>query len=181
MNNNYVNRPFQSPADPSGAAGTPAEESGVGVLPERIVDALEATIVNFGRLIENRSSEELQQAAQDGGWGVVEILAHLQDWEEVTHERVRSILEEEHPELEDYDDTLWAIEHDYGSQDGHTVFSHISDLRQDLVDRLRDLDDGTWQRTASLSGHGEITLAWLMEWLVSHDTRHLGQARDVFG
>lgn len=179
--NDYQERPFQASTDMSGATGTSAGESGDGSPPERIIDALEATIVNFQRLMENRSREELQQAAQDGGWGIVEILAHVRDWEEVHHERVRSILIEDHPVLEDYDDTLWAIEHDYGSQEGHKVFHDIAELRQDLVERLRELDQDAWQRGAVLSGHGEITLTWLMENLVRHDAKHLNQARDVFG
>lgn len=175
--NEYQNTPLQAPADPS----TAEDANDYGRLRGRIVDALEAMIVNFERLIANRSREELHQAAQDGGWGVVEILSHIQDWEEVTHDRVRRLLEEDHPQLEDYDDTLWAIEHDYGSQDGHVVFSHVSDLRRELVERLRGLDEHAWQRQATLCGHGDISLLWLMENLVKHDVRHLRQTREVFG
>ena len=167
--------------DEAGGAGTPAGESGAGSPPEHIIEALEGTILSFERLIENRSREELQQAAQDGGWGIVEILAHVRDWEEVNQERVRSILGKDHPVLEDYDDTLWAIEHDYGSQDGHKVFHDIAELRQQLVERLRGIDHDAWQRGAELSGYGEISLLWLMENVVRHDAEHLSQAREVFG
>lgn len=179
--NEYVSKPLLSPTESNGAAETTIGEIGDVSPVERIIDALETTIVNFRRLIENRSREDLQQAAQDGGWGVVELLAHVRDWEEVMHERVRSILEEDHPFLEDYDDTLWAIEHDYGSQDGHKVFVHFAELREDLVERLQEIDDEALQRDATLEGQGEITLAWLMEKLMAHDAKHLGQARDVFG
>jgi len=163
------------------AGDSPASEADAGLTPAVILDALEATIVSLERLLEGRSSEELRQAAQDGGWGIVEILSHIQDWEEVAHERVRSILEQTRPELEDYDDSLWAIEHDYGSQNGHTVLACIVELRSQLVERLRHLEPASWQRQAILAGEGEITLRWLMQRLVEHDARHIGQAREVFG
>lgn len=164
-----------------GAGDVTNNDVGNETNPEQLIQALEATVVQFERLIDKRSSDDLQQAAQDGGWGIVEILGHLQDWEEIVHDRVRRILEEDHPELEDYDDSLWAIDHEYGSQDGHKIFAHIEELRHKLIERLRVIENDAWNRTATLTGNGEITLSWLIQSIVKHDTRHLAQAREVFG
>jgi hypothetical protein len=79
------------------------------------------------------------------------------------------MLEEDRPGLEEYDDSLWAIEHEYGTQDGHEVVRQFTDLRCSLVERLRDLDDDEWQRTAVLPSGGEITLMWLMGNLTRQD------------
>jgi len=146
---------------------------------ESIIGALDAVLIDLERLIADRSLEELQRPAEDGGWGMVEILPHMRDWEEITHDRVWRILAEDRPELEEYDDSLWAIERDYSSQDPHQVFHRFTELRRELVERLRDLDDAAWQRTAVLEGHGEITLRSLMNEAVDHDADHLAQARDV--
>lgn len=175
------NRPCLVPDDGSGLAGASGQAPNETRSPESVIDALAAVLVTLKRLLADRSSEELQQAAQDGHWGVVEILSHLQDWEEITHERVWRILEEHRPEIEDYDDTLWAIEHEYGSQDGHQVFAHIAQLREELVHRLRALDASDWQRSAILRGHGEITLMWLMSDLINRDARYLQQVREALG
>ena len=64
--------------------------------------------------------------AQDGGWGLVEILPHLRDWELIFRDRVALILEEEEPALEEYDDSLWAIEHDYRDQDPQVAFQEFA-------------------------------------------------------
>lgn len=175
----HHNTPFLATGNASGSAGAAAETPTDERSPEVIVDALASVIVTLQRLIADRSDNDLRQAARDGGWGAVEILAHLRDWEEITHQRVWRMLEEDHPELEEYDDSLWAIEHEYGSQDGHQVFAHVGGLRRDLVERLRDLDHSEWQRTAVLSMRGEITLIWLLRNLTRHDERHLADVREA--
>ncbi len=91
------------------------------------------------------------------------------------------MLEEDRPGLEEYDDSLWAIEHEYGTQDGHEVVRQFTDLRCSLVERLRDLDDDEWQRTAVLPSDGEITLMWLMGNLTRQDARHLDEIREALG
>jgi hypothetical protein len=105
----------------------------------------------------------------------------VQDWEKISKERVRRMLEEDRPALEEYDDLLWAIEHEYGAQDGHEVVRQFTDLRRSLVERLRNLDDGEWHRTAVLPPHGEITLMWLMIDLTRQDARHLDEIREALG
>ncbi len=177
----YQSTPFLTATDTSGLTGASTGGSQEERAPEDIIDALSSILVSFERLIANRSGEELRQAAQDGGWGVVEVLSHLQDWEEITHERVWRMLEEEQPEFEDYDDTLWAIEHEYGSQDGHQVLAHITQLRNELVERLRGLDEAEWQRSAILRGHGEITLMWLISNHTRHDARQAERVREALG
>lgn len=174
-------RQEQAAGDASPDAVTPGDDGIEEPDPERIIEALESTPVRFERLIENRSADELRRAAQDGHWGIVEILSHVLDWEEIFHERVTRILRTSRPELEAHDDTLWAIEHDYGSQDGHAVFARFAGQRQALVEELRGLGEEAWERTAVLEGRGEVSLRGLMQALIEHDLRYVGQARDVLG
>lgn len=177
----HQNTPFLAATNASGSAGSPAETPPDERSAEVIVDTLASVLVTLERLIADRSADELRQAAHDGGWGAVELLAHMQDWEEITHERVWRILEEDRPELQEYDDSLWAIEHDYGNQDAHQVFGHIAELRQDLIERLRGLDDSEWQREAFLSTDGDVTLMWLMSNLNRQDENHLAEVREALG
>ena len=174
--------PGASPAEPAAGNGNGNDQADHA---ERaiggILSALETVVVDFERLIADRSREDLRKPAQDGGWGVVEILPHLLDWEEITHDRVWRILAEDRPDLEEYDDSLWAIEHEYGSQDPHQVLRRFTALRRELVGRLRELDDAAWRRTALLGARGEVTLRWLLNTMVDHDATHLVQARDAIG
>ena len=51
---------------------------------DAIVEALIAFPEEFGRVaVEGRNRDDLFQPGSDGGWGIIEILCHLADWEEI--------------------------------------------------------------------------------------------------
>lgn len=144
-----------------------------------LVERLEAVPATILRLVGDRSADDLRQPSQDAGVGVVEILCDQQDWEEITGERVARILHEDTPELEMYDDSLWSIEHDYASRDSDDVIEAFTGLRAQLVELLSGLDEEGWNRTAILGEHGEVTLAWLMERVLSHDENHIAEIMEA--
>lgn len=145
----------------------------------RLVEQLGAVPATIQRLVGERTAEDLRQPGEDGGVGVVEILCDQQDWEEITGDRVSRILHEQYPELESYDDSLWAIEHDYASRNAEDVIAAFAHNRALLVERLSSLEEEQWQRTAYLDGHGEITIQWLMERVLAHDEKHIAEIREA--
>lgn len=166
--------PSDRSRDRSTASGDVSARSVDGV-----IAALASVPDELSRLLANRSRDDLTQPAQDGGWGIVEILPHFLDWEHVIRDRVDRILTEETPELEEHDDTLWAIEHDYSSQDPLDVLAAFREQREALVELLESIDDAAWNRAARLPKHGRITLHWLLNNVCDHDARHMMQVRDV--
>ncbi|MBA2469516.1 MAG: DinB family protein [Chloroflexia bacterium] len=149
----------------------------------RTTDAVIATLasvpVDLGRLIEGKSAEDLARPAQDGGWGLVEILPHFRDWEEIIGNRVAAILVEDEPAFEEYDDSLWAIEHGYRDQDTRAAFEEFAERRGALVERLGALGADEWNRVGILPKRGRVTLHWLLNSVCNHDASHVVQARDV--
>jgi len=141
--------------------------------------ALASVPDDMTRLIEGKTGDDLTRPANDGGWGIVEIAPHFRDWEAVIANRVSRILGEDGPDLEEYDDTLWAIEHDYRSQDPREAIAEFRKLREALVDKVSALPDPEWLRTATIPKRGMITLHWLLNNLCDHDAKHLMQSRDV--
>jgi len=146
---------------------------------EAIVAALASVPGEFARLVAGKSDADLMRPAQDGGWGLVEILPHLRDWERIYQDRIEAILSEPEPTLEEYDDSLWAIEHGYRDQDPREAQEEFTTLRERLVERLAGLDRDGWNRVAILPKRGRVTLHWLMDSLCNHDAKHVVQARDV--
>lgn len=144
-----------------------------------LVEALRSVPVDLGRLIEGRSRDVLMQPAQDGGWGLVEIIPHFRDWEVIHAERLEQVLAENPATVQEHDDSLWAIEHGYRDLDPRETFTEFAQLRERLVDRLASLAPPEWQRIVILPKRGRVTLHWLMSSLYDHDTKHLAQAREA--
>jgi hypothetical protein len=144
-----------------------------------VVAALGSVPGELGRLIEGRSREDLMQPAQDGGWGLVEIIPHFRDWEVVYAERLDQVLAENPATVQEQDDSLWAIEHGYRDLDPRETFMEFAQLRERLVERLAALAPAEWQRIVILPKRGQVTLHWLMSSLYDHDAKHLMQAREV--
>lgn len=147
--------------------------------PEEIVAALDAFPEELARVIADRSAEALLRPARDGGWGVVEILPHLRDWEEIFLDRVRAVVHEDRPRLASYDDQLWAIERDYRGQDPRKTLGQVRHLRGELVACLRDLPAASWERVGEHEVWGPITLHWMTDQVCDHDREHLDQIRDA--
>ena len=147
---------------------------------DEIIEELASFPDEFERIIlRGKEQEDLRKPASDGGWGVVEILPHLRDWEAIYLERARRIVNDDHPHLSSYDDTLWSIERDYRGQDPHQVFAELRGLRAELVEFLSALSPEAWTRTGQHGYYGDITLAWLCDHICEHDHEHLEQSRDA--
>jgi hypothetical protein len=165
-----------SPANSSGAE-TPVGAPSRG--PDAVLVALASMPDELGRTLTNRPLEDLMQPSRDGGWGVIEILCHLRDWDEIFLDRFRQSVEHERPFLPVYDDELWPIERDYRGQDPRKVFDQFRALRAELVALLEPLPAEAWQRPAEHGAYGEVTLHWMADHVCDHDREHLDQVRDA--
>jgi len=147
---------------------------------EELLAALAAFPDELARIVfKDHDQDSLMRPASDGGWGVVEILPHLRDWEEIYLERARRIVEEDHPHLPGFDDELWSIERDYRGQDPRETMEDFRRLREEHVEFLRALTPEAWKRPGTHGYYGEITLQWLENHVADHDQEHLQQARDA--
>jgi len=147
---------------------------------EAVLDELAGFPDAFERLaMRNHSHEEWLAPAADGGWGVVEILPHLRDWEEIYLDRAEKLLREDSPRLPAYDDALWAIERDYRGQDPAETLRQFRELRRQFVDLLTAASADAWQREGEHSAYGKISLHWLADHICDHDQEHMQQALDA--
>lgn len=146
---------------------------------EGLLDRLQQYPDRVARIIDPQPLEALRRAGPNGGWGAVEILAHLRDWDEVNLERVRRMLDEDNPTLENFDTDFWAIERDYHAQDPRKVLASFREVRSRLVRLLASLDATAWKRRARHPTWGEITLTGLVRRIEDHDQEQLRALRDV--
>ncbi len=117
--------------------------------------------------------------SRDGGWGVVEVLAHLRDWEEVFLERLELTATEDDPFLPAQDDELWPIERDYRGQDPARTLDRFREDRAKTLAFLHGLPADDWNRPANHGIVGAVTILWLADHICDHDAEHLEQVRDA--
>lgn len=148
---------------------------------EHILEQLEGFPDELERVIfaDHVTDEDIFRPGSDGGWGVIEVLPHLRDWEAIYMERARMIVDEDNPHIAGYDDSLWPIERDYRGQDPEQVFDEFQALRAEHVSYLKALAADAWSRTGEHSLWGQTTLHWMENYISDHDHEHLNQARDV--
>ena len=147
---------------------------------EEILRALEHFPTEFRRsVLESADREALLRPAFDGGWGVVEIIPHLRDWEAIYLDRAARILDEDRPALPGFDDTLWSIERDYRGQDPYETFAQFAAFRSEMVALLQAATPEQWERVGIHGVYGEITLQWMANHICDHDAEHLQQAREA--
>ena len=135
----------------------------------------------LARHISGRNVEDLKRPTSDGGWGVIEVLGHLADWEEIFLSRAEAIVNQDSPRLPVYDDQLWEVEHDYRAQDPYKVLDRLRQTRQQLVALLADLTADAWRRTASIGSEADVTLDQLAQRIRQHDQDHLRAIAEALG
>lgn len=146
---------------------------------DETLDKLKRAPDRLERLVEDHSDDLLRQAGDAGGWGAVEIMAFLRDWDVVIDERLSRMLNENEPEFEDEDPDLWSIERDYHAEIPGEVKVEFRKGREQLLQQLRALDDRAWRRTARAPDESIITVEDLVAGLLQNDQEHLSRLREL--
>jgi hypothetical protein len=146
---------------------------------QQVVADLASFAGEMDRLLNGHPNEALTRPSSGGGWGVVEVLSHLLDWEEICLWRLEAVLLQDTPDLPAYDGALWDIEHDYRSQDPRTVLARFTEARRRFVALLEPLDEAGWQRGGNHSTVGPVTVEWLATHLRDHSREHIDQVREA--
>lgn len=127
------------------------------------------------------SAEQLRWRPAGGGFSLLEHLCHLRDLErEGFALRIRRILDEDMPELQEIDGSSLAIERDYQSQDPHAAWRDWRAAREGTVALLREALPQQARRTGIYGGFGVVTLAALAEGIAAHDESHRAELQVLF-
>jgi uncharacterized damage-inducible protein DinB len=107
-----------------------------------------------------------------------EVLAHLADYDEVTIGRFQRFIDEDSPELPNWDENEAVVAGNYAATDPLAKLAQFTASRQKLGEFLAGLSDAEWVRTASRPKVGQYTLEEGVVLLLAHDTYHVQQAAE---
>jgi hypothetical protein len=109
------------------------------------------------------------------GWTPREVAAHLADIEVALGWRIRQVLSTDAPELQPFDQELWAANLHYGERELATSLATFAANRQANLELLRTAGDEGLGRPFRHPEFGERPLRVLIEHIADHDLVHLGQ------
>jgi hypothetical protein len=123
--------------------------------------------------------EEVDFIAGPGKWSIRQIARHLADSEMVASYRFRSVIAEENPTLQNYDEGAWAAKLDYSTRKPASSLDHFRRLRADNYELLKDLPEEAFTRIGTHSVRGPLTLLEIVEMYAHHAESHAKQLQGV--
>ncbi len=145
-----------------------------------VFEILESTPAKVSVEIETLSDAELRARPMPAKWSIVEVVAHLDDVEELgMRARVAAIVERERPVLQPFDQERRAEELGYAGKNIREVLENFRKQRKANVAWLRTLRDAQLRRTGTHASVGELSAGdFLHEWAF-HDLGHLKQILEI--
>jgi hypothetical protein len=145
------------------------------------VEVLQATPRKIRSLVQGLSDEQLRYKPDEETFSMKENILHLRDLEvEGYGKRLRLILAENLPTLDDIDGTRLARQRRYQSANAVQALDEFCRAREGNIAYLRNMTAFQWNRKALFNGD-EITLLQLVEKWTEHDQEHLKEMEGLLG
>jgi uncharacterized damage-inducible protein DinB len=130
----------------------------------------------ISHILQNVSRESLT-TLRDGenGWTVLEVLAHLRDFDMIFRHRAQMILTQDNPQLPAYDHEGMAIASAYNQQNLAEVLAQYLASREETVNFFRSLNPEDWERSGIHPERGRFSLTDAAIQVGMHDNEHLEQ------
>jgi uncharacterized damage-inducible protein DinB len=147
---------------------------GKGMAPYALAIAL--TPAALRRIICDVPSHRHAEPVEPGRFTLVEMVAHLADFEEVWLDRIVIAYERPGSDVQGIDETERAILKHYSTRNLHHELDVFENRRRDTVEFVKSLAEDDWQKHFMHSGLGRMTICDQMTMLLGHDIYHLEQA-----
>jgi hypothetical protein len=121
----------------------------------------------------------LRRPEKAGKWSIMQVVQHLADSELVCRYRMRMILAHPTPEIQGYDQDLWATELKYNEMDLSEALEQIRILRSANLKMLRGLSPAQMERIGNHSERGPESVRKILQMLAGHDILHLNQIKRI--
>lgn len=141
---------------------------------QALVHSLEEMPGKVQRLVANLGEGEKVWKPRGDEFSATENVCHLRDIEEEGYSvRIRRLMEETEPFLNDLDGARLASERDYNSQNMHEALDRFARARNGNVSAVRFLTPDGLNRRGMFEGTGTVTLGRLLVMMREHDEAHI--------
>jgi len=121
----------------------------------------------------------LRRPEKAGKWSIIQVVQHLADTELVFGYRVRMVLTHDTPEIQGYDQDLWANELKYNEADLRDALDQLRQLRAANLRLLRSLSPAQMERIGLHSERGPESVMKMVKMIGGHDILHRNQIKRI--
>jgi len=144
------------------------------------IETLSATPVRAAELTRGLAEEQLSRKPNPEFFSLRENVLHLRDIDVEGYEkRIRRILSERAPVLEDVNGGQLARERNYNARPLEPALAELAMARAASIERLRGCRETDLERTAEMQGSGVVTLRRLLEMWMRHDAEHVADMAEL--
>ncbi|MCA9048958.1 MAG: DinB family protein [Planctomycetaceae bacterium] len=143
-----------------------------------ILEAYSAGPDQLRSLVAGLDAEAVDAIPIPGKWSVRQVVCHLTDFEIIGAERMKRVLAEDNPALQNADPGLYAQTQRYDRRDVGDELALIDGIRRHTRSILEQCDIEDFQRTGVHSVDGPLTLEALLERVTNHLPHHLRFIRE---
>ena len=141
--------------------------------PGEALAQLAATPDVVAGLLAGLDEAHLSRSADDGGWSMRQVVAHLRDAEGVLRFRVQLMIEQENPTLESLAVFAWAASEENRPTTTTEIFETYQASRRESLALLHSLAPEGWQRPGRHKEFGQVTIQQQASYFSAHEQTHL--------
>ena len=150
--------------------------------PEKALRDFPKTPVILSAILNGVDQKRAQKATDGpGGWSVLEVLGHMNEFEQAFFQRSRLIVETEMPKFAALDPDALAKSHHYNDQKLTEVLASYVNWRRQHLAYVQALSPEQWQRKGIHPASGEVTLVENVTNTTLHDVNHIEQIVKALG
>ena len=126
------------------------------------------------------SDGDLHRRPQDGGWAIIELLAHLPDADRYYLSQAQAIREAPGHMFVYFDEEAWQREHTGAiEQDAHAVKLAMAAAHEEVVRWAQSLMPDELDREGGHPRRAAISVREVIQRIANHDRTHTQQVRDL--
>jgi RNA polymerase subunit RPABC4/transcription elongation factor Spt4 len=143
--------------------------------PHVALEKLRQTPLEVAARLHGLPEQALNQPAQDGGWAIRNLLAHLRDAQGLLDFRLDLFARAEHPLLESKAVFTWATREEEKPPTGLEIFETYKEGRAKILAQLDALPYQDWLRTGNHAEFGSVSIRQQVSYFACHELTHLPQ------
>jgi hypothetical protein len=127
--------------------------------------------------LEGFTDAEMTEHPLPGKWSAREIVQHLADSEMNSAVRLRKLLTEESPQIQGYDQDIYATSLRYNERDIQPALDAFRGARATTAQLLDSMTEEDWAREGTHSESGRYTASDWLKIYAAHAHNHAAQIR----